>query len=168
MSTISCGDARTLLLDAEPALLRAPDASPLGVHLRSCDACARAAAAIVAAHDDLSHAMVELAPVARTPAVPATAAIAPAAGAPAARALSWGRRARVLLRPMVPLAAAAVLLLVTGRAVLREQPSLPPILLPPERVPATVVVNAGTTGTVAVMKTSNPGITIVWHLESTQ
>jgi anti-sigma factor RsiW len=147
MNDITCTTARELLLDAEPLELRAAGDSALAQHLRACDHCARAARAILAANDDLASALHTL------------------AATPAAHTAAPKRMRRRILLAFAPLAAAAILLLVLWQR--GPQPeTLAPIVLPEPYVPTVPVVNVPATGTVAVMRASNPNITIVWNLGS--
>jgi anti-sigma factor RsiW len=146
---ITCGDARELMLEAEPGDLHPESISPLGSHLRTCAACTADAARIRAANASLEGALEALVANPR----------------PAAPVAVVRQRRRGIVRIAVPLAAAAALLLV----VLEERTqTMLPILLPVEQVPDAPVVNATGDGAVAVMRTSNPNITIVWQLEEAQ
>ena len=145
MNDITCVTARELLLDAEPQELHAHGDSPLARHLRACPNCAHAARAILAVNDDLTHALNIL------------------SATPAPNAAVRQSKLRKLTIALVPLAAAAALLLVLWQ---RTPDALEPIVLPVQEVPTVPVVNVPATGTIAVMRASNPNITIVWNLES--
>lgn len=132
---MNCHEARALLLEAEPEMLRGR-AGPLGAHLATCAACAAIAADILAHDAALDDALARLA-------VPR-------------------RRRPRLWKPVValaPLAAAAgvALLVWSGRS------SYPPIVIPPETVPTTTVVNSTGASGVAVMRTRDPDITVIWN-----
>jgi hypothetical protein len=147
MNDITCVTARELMLDAAPVELHADAETSLGQHLRACADCARAARAILAGNDELAHAVRTLA--------------APEAHPKAIRP-SGLRGLRIALAPLA--AAAVVLLFVWQRNTQPE--ALAPIVLPVQDVPAVPVVNVPASGTIAVMRASNPNITIVWNLES--
>jgi len=147
MNDITCVTARELMLDAEPEELRARGDSQLARHLHTCADCARAARAILAVSDDLAHALDTL------------------AATPALTSATRQSKLRRLTIALVPLAAAAALLLVLWQS--NAQPdALAPIVLPVQEVPTVPVVNVPATGTVAVMRASNPNITIIWNIES--
>ena len=146
MNDITCVTARELMLDAEPSELHARGESPLAAHLRACADCARAARAILAVTDDLAYALDTL------------------AATPAANARADRSRLRRLTFALAPLAAAALLLIALWQR--NQEPALAPIVLPALDVPTVPVVNVPASGTVAVMRASNPNITIVWNLES--
>ena len=147
MNDITCVTARELMLDAEHEELHARGDSPLARHLRACADCARAARAIVAVNNDLAHALDTLSAM------------------PARHATVRPSKVRRLTIALAPLAAAAALLLALWQRN-AEPDALAPIVLPVQEVPTVPVVNAPATGTVAVMRASNPNITIVWNLES--
>jgi anti-sigma factor RsiW len=146
MNDLTCVTARELMLDAEPSELHARGDSPLARHLRACADCARAASAILAMTDDLAHALDTL------------------AAAPAAKPRADRSKLRRLTIALAPLAAAALVLIVLWQR--NQEPALEPIVLPVQDVPTVPVVNVPAGGTVAVMRASNPNITIVWNLES--
>lgn len=144
MNRVTCAAARELLLDADPVLLRAQRDSALERHLRTCPSCAAAARAVLENDRTLADALAEL------------------AGSPRAARPRRGR----WLAIAAPLAAAAALMLVLWQRDPRQDTAFAPIPLPAEHVSDVPIVNAPATGTVAVMRTSNPNITIVWSLES--
>jgi hypothetical protein len=134
-----------------------PDAW-LREHLRTCRDCAALAAAVLAGNAALDGTLAQL-----TGTRGAGGAVRPAAAVyDTARPAGVARR-RLPRWPaaLVPLAAAAALLLVLNPALTTRAP-LPPLPAPAEAVPATPVVNAVGASGVAVMRTSNPSITVVW------
>jgi len=155
MRTIACDRCRELLLSAEPDALRASldeqaataEADALRDHLRTCSHCASLAAAVLAENAAVNDALVQVT-------TSRGQGGAPRAAVRKFRLPRWSAT-------LVPLAAAAALLLVwcpqaPGPA------GLPPLAGPVEEVPATPVVNAAGARGVAVMRTNDPNITIVW------
>lgn len=134
---MNCHEARALLLDAEPGMLRRRT-DPLGAHLATCAACAAIAADILAQDAALDDALGRL---------------------------SRPRVQRPRARPWKPVAALAPLAAAAGVALLvwSGRSSYPPIVIPAESVPRTTVVNATGTRGVAVMQTRDPDITVIWN-----
>jgi len=147
--TMDCAAARTLLLEADPAELRGEGDSPLAVHLRGCAGCRARADAILAGEAELDAALRMLAtPSADPKVVPLrlrrawTGRIAPAAASLAALAAAVA--AMMLARPHpVPRGA-------TSEQIARLMFPAPP------------VARAKAGRSVAVLKTSDPGVTVVW------
>ncbi|MEX1181733.1 MAG: hypothetical protein WEF86_00755 [Gemmatimonadota bacterium] len=143
---MTCEDARLALLDAEPHELRGEGDGALPVHLRGCESCGRDAATILAATHALRH------------------AVAARVSTRVAERRHAARKAR--MRRLAPLALAATL----AAAVLLSDALPDPagdasavgLYVPEPEVPAAPVVNAATGGDVAVMRTTNPDITVVW------
>lgn len=179
---MKCHEARLALLDAEPYELRGADDGELATHLRGCAVCAADAAAILARTDTLRAAVDE----AVAAGVADAAGVAVAAGvarhrSPAeddvaghARGVSPLRRhgsARTLTRArvLVPLATAAGIaaLVLIGSDELPmpfgPRPDDIGFHVPHVDVPDAPVVNASGTRGVAVMRTTNPDITVVWN-----
>lgn len=142
---MNCETARALLLEAEPAALRAPQGTPLGAHLEACAECAGLAGKILASDAALHDALATLS---------AATMGARTTGARAVARRAW-RRSAVLL-PVIAAAAALVLLL-------RPEPSRLPVAPSARAIPRHTVVN-GTDGSgVAVMQTRDPDITVIWN-----
>jgi len=148
MGVSRCEQCEEFLLSAEPAELREP--GEWGPHLRECAVCRERAEAILAGNDVLDSALAVL--TARHAGDSAPGAINAAPSRRAHRVPRW-------LGALVPLAAAAVLLVVVQR---QGTDSLAPRARPEPRVPVTPAVNAAGGSGVAVMRTSNPDITVVW------
>jgi hypothetical protein len=132
-------------------------------HLRTCPGCASLAGAVLAENAALAGALARLAAAggAGATARPQEAAVATAArSARSASLAALVRRAR-WPAALIPLAAAAALLLVWLPGRIDPSP-LAPLAGPAERVPLTPVVNAVGASAVAVMRTSDPNITVVW------
>lgn len=156
----SCAGFRELLLQADPSELRGVGESPLALHLRHCARCAADAERVLAAQQHMADALAGL----------TAGAAPPAPGRTEPRAWSAsGSRARTrrrLILGAVPLAAAAVLMLLLVQQ--RDRDELP--LLEPVTEQIAVagdvpVVNVSTAHDVAIMKTSDPNITVVWYLK---
>lgn len=146
MSARKCEDCLEFLLAAEPAQLQGPH--EWREHLRECPLCGARARAILAGTEELGEA---LAVLTRQP-VPAAAP----ARLPARRRLGrWPSVAALL-------AAAAALVLVVVRPGARAPAVLPPLAGPAVRVPAMPEVNGAGGSGVAVMRTGNPDIVVVW------
>ena len=149
--TMDCAAARALLLEADPAELRDTVDSPLAAHLAICADCRAAADAILAGEAELHAALRMLASPSTDPKV-----------IPLRPRLSWGRR-------MVPAAASFAALAAAVAAVMLTRPDA----APPRRgaaveriarlmFPAPPVARAEGGRSVAVLKTSDPGVTVVW------
>lgn len=173
MSTIHCDECRELLLAAEPGVLRGelPAAAgwadvgdgkrdeQLREHLRTCPRCASLAAALLAETAALDAALRRLS---MEPARSGNREPGAAQARPALQREARTSRRRIARWPaLVPLAAAAVLLVLWQPWVAVPR-RLPPLAGPQEQVPATPVVNASGAGAVAVLRTNNPSITVVW------
>jgi hypothetical protein len=143
---IDCATATDLLLEAEPAELRGAGGSELAAHVRGCAACRGQAELLLAGQARLAHALDTLTSL-HTAAVPA-------------RRPLWRWASRVLL-PLA--AAAAAMIVIVSRAAEPDGQALPPLVVPPARIAEVPVVNAGTARNVAVMRTSDPNITVVWY-----
>ena len=152
MSTTACEEYLEFLLSAEPQQLRGEH--EWHGHLQTCALCRTRTRAILAENEALDAALGSL-----------TGRQTPDAGwsaAPAVARRSSGRRRRLVrwAPGLAALAAAATLLLVLWQVVPRAP--LPPLAGPVVRVPATPTVNASGARGVAVMRTNNPDITVVW------
>lgn len=141
---IDCATATELLLTAEPAELRGTGDSELAAHVRACTSCRSQAELLLANQTQLAHALDTLTSLHST----AVTALRPVR--------RWAPRL------LLPLAAAAAAVIVS-RVVERAVEPLPPIIVPPTRVAEVPVVNASTERNVAVMRTSDPNITVVWY-----
>lgn len=146
--TNDCEQARSWMLEADLAELRAVGGSPLADHLAGCEECRRRAEAIVAGMAELDHALAELARPAAT------------------------RRATLLrLRPARVWRWAAPLALAAGMAAVmlarRPAPAEEPPGVTAERIarvlfaPAPVARSVDGRG-VAVLETNDPDVTVVW------
>jgi hypothetical protein len=152
---MTCESARSALLEADREALEGRGADPLSAHLRSCARCELVAAALLERERSLADALASRAP---PPSPERAQAIV--------RLASASRDARVrAARVLVPTAAAAALALALllpearparsgggtrpGEA---EAPTSPRIDPPPGR-------------SVAVMRTNDPSITVVWLLD---
>ena len=148
--TMDCAAARALLLEADPAELRGEGGSPLAAHLRACADCRAAADAILAGEAELDAAL-------RTIAQPSKEARV----IPLRPTRGWGRR-------MVPAAAsfAALAAAVAGIMLARPHAAAPGGVTSEQiaqlMFPAPPVARAGAGKSVAVLKTSDPGVTVVW------
>ncbi len=144
-----CRDARDLMLQADPDELTGEGAGALASHLRSCAACATAAARIARAQMDLARSLDGIA-----------AGTDPIAAARRAWTAGPAKR-RWPVAALVPLAAAAaaVVILVLRDADVPEWPPGPPA---PEAMTLLEVEVASTNRTAAVMRTANPDIVVVW------
>ena len=157
----SCAGFRELLLEADPSELRGVGESPLALHLRHCARCAADAERVLAAQQRMAAALAGLTASAAPP--PAPGRTEPRAwSAPGSRA----RTRRRLILGAAPLTAAAVLMLLLVQQ--RDRDELP--LLEPVSEQIAVagdvpVVNVSTAHDVAIMKTSDPNITVVWYLK---
>ena len=160
----SCAGFRELLLEADPAELSGAGDSLLALHLRDCARCAADAERVLAAQKDMADALAD---------ITASAAPPPAAVSTRQRGLrAWstsisrGRARPRLIMGAAPLAAAAVLALLFVRQrdsneLLRLEPDIEPVAVA-DGVP---VVNVTTAHDVAIMKTADPNITVVWYLK---
>ena len=141
-----CAEARERMLEAERTDLSGATESELNLHLRECARCRRAANRILEAERELWGAL---------------AAATPGHGADEAVGLvrRRARRRRWMWRA-APLAAAAVLAIVwLGRPARLEQPALSPT---PPAVGSGIAVEAPPGKSVAVFRTDNPEIVVIW------
>jgi predicted anti-sigma-YlaC factor YlaD len=147
---MTCAEAREALLEAEMSALRGEGDTPLALHLRGCRTCRRLSEAVLRGEGLLANEL--------------TRAVPPLDVERILGPVPWrGRKRRPwyhrpLALPLVPLAAAAVLVAIF----LTREPSLPgPAYSPPAPFSGPdVVVPEGKTA--AVMATSNPYITVIW------
>jgi len=148
--TMDCAAARALLLEADPAELRGGGDSPLAAHLAECAACRARAEAILAGEAELGAALRMLA----TPSADAKVI-------PLRPRRPWGGR-------MVPAAASLAAIAAALAAVMLAGPDTAPprVASVDERArlmfPAAPVARAEAGRSVAVLKTSDPGVTVVW------
>lgn len=171
---MTCAEARLAMVDAEPAALDPAYDSALARHLGECAACRADAAAILARTTELRSALAATV-AAHTGDAAATRAaqralyadrvVSEAGDLP--RRLSGRARARRITRVAMPLlaaAAVAALLLVGGEDVRSRLDGrvTATFHVPEPEVPAAPVVNAGAGRGVAVMRTADPRITVVW------
>jgi len=148
--TMDCAAARALLLEADPAELRGEADSPLAAHLAACADCRAAADAILAGEAELDAALRTLASPSTDPKV-----------IPLRPARGWGRR-------MVPAAASFAALAAAVAGILLTRPhTAAPRGATTEQIaqlmfPAPPIARAAAGQSVAVLKTSDPGVTVVW------
>jgi hypothetical protein len=143
---IDCATATDLLLTAEPAELRGAAESELAAHVRACAICRAHAQLLLGEQTELAYALDTL--------------TAQHAGSVSARR----PLRRWLPRVLLPVAAAAAAALVFVSTYIEgDDKPLPPLLVPPTRVAEVPVVNASTDRNVAVLRTSDPDITVVWY-----
>jgi len=148
--TMDCAAARALLLEADPAELRGEGDSPLAEHLRACADCRARAETILAGEAELDAALRAIArPAERSRVIP----LRPRRG--------WGGR-------IAPAAATFAALAAAVAAVMLARPAAaPPRGATTEQIaqlmfPAPPVARAAAGRSVAVLKTSDPGVTVVW------
>ena len=137
-----CTDALRAMLVADREVLRGEGDSRLARHVRRCDACRGAAAALEA----------ETAVLARR--VIARGDVLPSVARGATRKMGW----RAAILATLPVAATIVAVVVLRRGTDRQ----PVARSIQRRAPATVSVDVAPGQTAAVIKTSNPNVTIVW------
>jgi len=148
--TMECAAARALLLEADPAELRGEGGSPLAAHLRACAGCRAAADAILAGEAELDAALRTLArPSEETRVIP----------------LRPWRVGGMRIAPAVA-SFAALAAVVAAVMLARPHPS-PPRGASAEQIarlmfPVPPVARAEGGRSVAVLKTSDPGVTVVW------
>ena len=144
---IDCATATDLLLEAEPAELRGEGESALAAHLRECASCRGQAELLLGEQARLAHALDTITAVHTTP-----------------RSQHRPVTRRWLPRVLLPVAAAAAAVIVfVARPAQRADEPLPPLLVLPARIAEVPVVNASTDRNVAVMRTADPKITVVWY-----
>jgi hypothetical protein len=145
--SIDCKAARALLLEAEPHELRGEGDSPLALHLVGCADCRGLADALLEGARELDAALAAIA--------------TPSTGA---RTVSLSARRRVApgwLAGAGLAAAAALAALLLGRSPPTLNPGLQRERIAQALFP-TPPVAAAPGHSVAVMKTSDPGVTVVW------
>jgi hypothetical protein len=148
--TMDCAAARERLLEAEPAELRGEGDSPLAAHLRGCADCRATAAAILAGQAELAAALRELSH--RT---------AGSRVIPLQPRRAWSGRIAPAAASFAALAAAVAAVMFArpgpdvSRGVTTEQ-------IARLMFPAPPVARAAPGRSVAVLKTSDPGVTVVW------
>lgn len=145
--TMDCAAARELLLEADPAELSGDGDSPLAAHLRDCAACRARADAILAGQAGLDAAL-------RTLASPS----------PGPKVIPL--RPRRAMR-FAPAAASLVALAATVAAVMLARPHPAPRGASADDIArmlfrAPPVARAAAGQSVAVLQTSDPGVTVVW------
>jgi len=147
--TMECTAARALLLEADPAELRGEVDSPLAAHLRACAGCRAAADAILAGEAELDAALRMLA---NPSADPKVVPLRPRRG--------WARRT-------APAAAIAALAAAVAGVILTRPHAGPTRGATAEQIaqlmfPTPPVARVEGGRSVAVLKTSDPGVTVVW------
>jgi hypothetical protein len=150
---MKCAEARDAMLTADMDELRGDADTALARHIAACAECARIALLITEDAASMNHALMTLS----TPVPTRTAAVT--------------SHTRKRLRPPFALAAAAALACIAVSAALmqrelaRRAGDAYPLYLPPVVAHAGPVNKTGD-GAVAVIRTSNPKITVVWYLTS--
>lgn len=167
----ACAPFRERMLEADPPELRGEGDGPLARHLRTCPACARAAAVLLAETARLDALLGERADV-DVPALLARAGVGPgavptsspraAAAAPGTVAAPPARGRRFPSRrfwiPLAAAAALAALLLVYGPGT-RTPPASMAAAQPAPTLP---VVEPAAGQDAAIIRTDDPEITVVW------
>ena len=141
---MTCPDARRAMQTAERAELRAEGGSALAIHLRGCAACRTVAIRLEAGTDLLAEMVASRA-----------SAISPVPF----HSRAPSRRRRVALLALLPISAAAAVLVVL---VWREGPVSAPHEFYHDSVATHVAVDVQPGQTATVIKTANPNVTIVW------
>lgn len=150
--SMTCAEAREALLVADAAELDTRASGPLPAHLRSCATCRLEAAAILDGTASLRTAIGMLV-AERTERGPSAAA----------RSVAYRMRRPRLILPLA-LAATLAALIAIDRGVIPLRGVAPADVYHPEPVvPVAPVVNAIDGSGVAVMRTADPRITIVWN-----
>jgi hypothetical protein len=155
---MKCSEAHSAMLEAELPSLEGAGDDPLALHISGCLACAEKARAIIQAETSLANALEEAVPSPNLERVLQTAGVGGTPGAfpsSPARRFPRGLRARFTL---LPLAAAAVL----AALFLGRPPALPGPPYSPPRLSAGLDVQVPEGTDVAVLKTNNPAITVLW------
>lgn len=147
---MTCADARTLLLTADPAELRGSTGSDLALHIATCAACRAEATLLLDAQAELERAL----------AAPAMQGAARAVG----DVLSAAHRRRADARRRawtIPIAAAAVIAgVVVVRSIHAPIDSSRPASPPNPSHGVTVAAPPGRS--VAVLQTDNPNVVVIW------
>jgi anti-sigma factor RsiW len=144
-----CERARALLLEADIEELRGEGDSPLATHLRGCEACQATARSILMGQVELDRALAELArpaPEARV--------------LPLRRGTAW--RWAAWPAPLAAAAAVALLLITRGAPAPEKHPVATAEAIAKALFPRPPMARAEGGRSVAVLKTSDPGITVVW------
>jgi len=151
---MNCAEARELLLESELADLRMEGGSPLAEHLMACPSCQELARSVVEMESALASALGS-----REPDLAFEEAVV-AAATPEKFRRSHRRRLRVL-PALVPLAAAAVLvLLLLPRSGTRDE--FPGRVLTPAMAAELPAVEAPPGKTAMILDTGNPDVQIIW------
>ncbi|MGH7445227.1 MAG: hypothetical protein ACREKM_10135, partial [Longimicrobiales bacterium] len=175
---MNCREARRALLDAEPDELRGLHESPLALHVQRCDAC-RAHATTILTQMDVLRSALDSFVTAHTGEMQSARAAQATLRAHGAHGkvgrddsaadihdlrLRTRRIGRRVLASLAVAAALAALLLADGwslRSPFDDAPLVELYVAQPG-VPDAPIVNAVGASGVAVMRTSNPMITVVW------
>ena len=155
---MKCSEAHAAMLEAELPSLEGAGDDPLALHVSECPACAGKARAIIQAETSLASALEGAVPSPSLEGILQTAGIRNTPGAlPSgpARRFPWGIRARFTLLPLAAAAALAALFL--GRP-----PALPGPPYSPPQLSGGLDVQVPEGTDVAVLKTNNPAITVLW------
>jgi predicted anti-sigma-YlaC factor YlaD len=156
---LTCAQARDALLEADLAELRGgSSATPLAEHLATCADCRRMAERIVAATDALGRERM------RQPRRAVGVAAAAARGE--ADRIRRTRRRWLAAVPALAAAGIAAIFLARGTPSLSPAPSAPSAASAASAAaaaPADIPLVASMAHTVAVFKTANPNIVVVWQ-----
>jgi hypothetical protein len=158
---MTCIEAREALLEADIEELRDGTSEPLAAHLASCAECTHAAQTIIAEMDVLRAALDTLGGTAD--AALSTSHTESPVVIPIARARS--RRRTSFIAAAAGLACMAIGAVALQREIARRAGDSYPLHLPQAAATAGPAVNAAGGGAVAVIRTSNPKITVVWYLK---
>ena len=149
--TMVCTTARDLLREAVPAELRGEGDSPLAAHLRGCAACRARAAAILAGEAELGAALQSLsAPREGTRVIP----LRPRQG--------LARRIGTIAVPLAAAAAAAGVVFLRPTPPAGERPGETTEKIARALFPRQPVVRPAPGQSATVLRTRDPGVTVVW------
>lgn len=151
--TMTCASARVLLLEADPSDLRGEGESPLAVHLRACAGCRARADAILAAEAELDAALRTLAAPSAEPAGTGVISIR--------RSPSRGGRTALAAATFAALAATVAGVILTRPPAARPQGATVDEIAR-LMYPDAPVAQARAGSSVAILKTNDPGVTVVW------
>lgn len=148
--TNDCERARDWMLEAEPTELRGEGSSPLAEHVAGCDGCRRRAEAIIAGMAELDGALAALARP-----VPAARVIPISRPSPGRRTVRWAA-------PLAIAAGVAAVVLARPAAPVGERPGVTAERIARVLFAPAPVAHAAEGRSVAVLRTNDPGVTVVW------
>lgn len=149
--TNDCERPRAWMMEAEPAELRGEGCSPLAAHLAGCEGCRRRADTILAGLAELDGALAALA----RPTAAATVIPLRRRATPSWRTVRWAA-------PLALAAGAAAVLLGRPAAPAGERPGVTAERIARVLFAPAPVARAADGRSVAVLKTNDPGVTVVW------